>query len=171
MSGPAAEYLSELEHLGQAGRWAYDRIIALTIENTQLRQQLQEKDAKLQESQAALQRANEQLELWQRQACRQAAPFRRTEQDRNPIPARPGRKPGHVGAYRSTPDHIDQHVHVPLGDCPHCQGPLTDKRPVLQYIEELPVVRPHVTELITQEGWCPHCRKEVYSTHPLQTSR
>jgi len=171
MSRPATEYLAELRHLGQPGQWAYDRIIALTIENTQLRQQLQEKEAKLQESQAALQRADEQLELWQRQAYRQAAPFRRTEQERNPNPGRPGRKPGHSGAYRSKPDHIDDHAHVPLEGCPHCHGPLQDKRQVLQYIEELPVVRPHVTELITEEGWCPHCGKDVYSTHPLQTSR
>ena len=106
MSRPATEYLSELPHLGQAGQWAYDRIIALSIENAQLRQQLQEKEAKLQESQADLQRADEQLEFWQRQAHRQAALFRRTEQERNPNPGRPGRKPGHVGAYRAKPDHI-----------------------------------------------------------------
>ncbi len=171
MSRHPTDYLAELQRLGEAGQWAYDRIIALTIENTQLRRQLQDKEAKLQESQAALQRADEQRELWQRQAHRQAAPFRRTEPERNPNPARPGRKPGHVGAYRAKPDHIDDHVQVPLEDCPHCQGPLQDKRPVLQYIEEVPVVRPHVTELITEEGWCPHCQKQVYSTHPLQTSR
>src|SRR5579862_5659445 len=171
MSRPATEHLWELQHLGQTGQWAYERIVALTIENTQLRQQLQEKETKLQESQAALQRADEQLEQWQRQAYRQAAPFRRTEQEHNPNPARPGRKPGHVGAYRSKPDHIDDHAHVPLEDCPHCHGPLQDKRQVLQYIEELPVVQPHVTELITEEGWCPHCQKDVYSTHPLQTGR
>ena len=171
MSRCPTDYLADLEHLGEAGRWALDRIIALTIENTQLRRQLQEKDARLQESQAALQRADEQLELWQRAAYRQAAPFRRAEQERNPNPARPGRKPGHVGAYRSKPDHIDAHAHVPLEDCPHCHGQLQDKRPVLQYIEELPLVRPHVTELITEQGWCPYCQKEVCSTHPLQTSR
>jgi hypothetical protein len=166
-----ADYLADLERGGEAGRWAYDRIIALTIENTQLRQQLQAKEAKLQESQAALQRAGEQLELWQRQAYRQAAPFRRTEQERSSNPAPPGRKPGHVGAYRTKPEHVDDHLHIPLEDCPHCHGPLQDKRQVLQYIEELPVVRPHVTELITEESWCSHCQKEVFSTHPLQTSR
>jgi hypothetical protein len=46
-----------------------------------------------------------------------------------------------------------------------------DKRRLTQYIEEIPVVRPRVTEVTTEEGWCAHCQQEVYSTHPLQTSR
>jgi len=76
-----------------------------------------------------------------------------------------------VGAYRPKPDHIDEFVHVPLEDCPHCHGPLQDKRPLTQYIEEIPVVVPTVTELVTETGWCAHCQKEVYSTHGLQTGR
>jgi len=32
-------------------------------------------------------------------------------------------------------------------------------------------VRPRVTELTTEEGWCEHCQREVSSTHPLQVSR
>jgi hypothetical protein len=41
---------------------------------------------------------------------------------------------------------------------------------VVQYIEELPVVRPHVIKLITYEADCPHCQQVVRSTHPLQVS-
>ena len=41
---------------------------------------------------------------------------------------------------------------------------------MVQYIEELPVVRPHVTKLITEEAECPHCQEQVRSTHPLQVS-
>jgi transposase len=37
-------------------------------------------------------------------------------------------------------------------------------------VEELPVVRPHVTKLITEEAECPHCQTQVRSTHPLQVS-
>lgn len=32
------------------------------------------------------------------------------------------------------------------------------------------MVRPHVTELTTEEGWCERCQCEVCSTHPLQVS-
>jgi hypothetical protein len=58
-----------------------------------------------------------------------------------------------------------------LDGCPHCQGPVYDKRLLTQYIEEIPVVRPHVTGLTTEEGWCERCQCEVGSTHPLQVSR
>jgi len=163
--------LAQLPPLGPAGQWAYERIIDLSIQNAQLRRQLEQKEAALQQSQALVQRLHEQMEELERGAHRQAAPFRREEKERNPNPARPGRKPGHVGAYRPKPDHIDQRIHEPLEGCPHCQGPLQDKRQLTQYIEEIPVVRPHVTELITEEGWCPRCQQEVYSTHPLQTGR
>jgi transposase len=164
MSVGAADYLAQLPSLGPVGQWAYDRLIQLTIENSQLRRQNEEKDA-------ALQRLQAQMEEAQRQAHRQAAPFRRPEKQRKANPTRPGRKRGHPGAHRPKPDHIDQSVPVPLQDCPHCHGPVQDKRPVKQYIEEVPAVRPFVTELITEQGWCAHCQQEVYTTHPLQTSR
>jgi hypothetical protein len=164
MSLPARQYLIQLEQLGEAGQWAYREIIRLTIENTQLKQQLVE-------SQAVQSKLQGQIEELQRQAHRQAAPFRRPENQRSKNPGRPGRKEGHEPAYRPMPGHIDQTLHVPLEGCPHCQGHLQDKRQLTQYIEEIPVVRPHVTKLITEEGWCPQCQQEVYSTHPLQTSR
>lgn len=166
-----ADYLRQLAQLGPVGQWAYDRIVALTIENTQLHSQNQEKDAALLESQAALQRSNEQIEEWQRQAHRQAAPFRRPKEKRSSSPGRPGRKKGHRGAYRPIPKHIDQEEHIPLPACPCCQGPLIDQRSLTQYIEEIPPIRPHVTKLTTEQGWCAHCQKDVYSTHPLQTGR
>jgi transposase len=171
MSLGAADNLAQLPSLGPVGQWAYHRLIQLTIENTQLRRQNQEKDAALRESQVAIQRMQEQMEEAQRKAHRQAAPFRRPDEQRKARPARPGRKRGHRGAYRPKPDHVDQSLPVPLKECPHCHGPVQDKRPVIQYIEEVPVVRPIVTELITEQGWCGHCQQEVYTTHPLQTSR
>jgi hypothetical protein len=35
----------------------------------------------------------------------------------------------------------------------------------------VPQVLPRVTKLTTEEGWCAHYRREVYSRHPLQTGR
>ena len=164
MSGPSPQYLEQLEQLGPPGQWAVERIIALTLENLRLKEELAS-------SRAAIQHLEERLEQVEREAHRQAAPFRRGEQERNPHPCRPGRKAGHPASFRPKPEHIDQQIHVPLEACPHCGGAVLDKDRLIQYIEEIPVVRPHVTELVTEQGWCAHCQQEVYSSHPLQTGR
>jgi transposase len=66
---------------------------------------------------------------------------------------------------------VDEQIRVNLECCPHCQGPVSQKQSLTQYIEEIPVVRPRVTQLTTEAGWCEHCQCEVCSTHPLQVSR
>jgi transposase len=113
----------------------------------------------------------EKLDEQMRVAARQAAPFRRRPSQRaaDGSQKRPGRPKGHPGVYRSVPDHVDEHVEVPLAGCPQCGGPVAAVEPIEQFIEEIPPVRPHVTHLITYRGDCPHCG-EVRSTHPLQTS-
>jgi hypothetical protein len=113
----------------------------------------------------------DQLDEAQRQAARQAAPFRR--RDANKVAEgqrkRPGRPDGHPGACRAVPAHVDEHIDVPLPACPHCGGPVAGVEPIEQFIEEIPPVRPRVTHLITYRGECSHCG-EVQSTHPLKTS-
>lgn len=160
----ACQHLQALPELGAAGQWAWDRIIGLTLENLRLKEQLAG-------AQAAHRQLEERLEQAQRQAHRQAAPFRRPETARHPNPGRPGRKKGHAGSFRPVPDRVDEAVHVPLEGCPHCGGAVSRKQPLVQYIEEIPVARPRVTQLTTEEGWCECCQKEIYSTHPLQTGR
>jgi hypothetical protein len=59
---------------------------------------------------------------------------------------------------------------VPLIACPQCGKEVGPRRQVVQYIEELPVVRPRVIKLTTEEADCPCCQKAVRSTHPLQVS-
>lgn len=158
------EHLQALEAMGPAGQWACEKIIALTLENLGLKQQLEA-------AQTVNRQLEERLEQAQREAHRQAAPFRREEKQRNPHPGRPGRKAGHVGRFRPVPDHIDEAIEVPLEACPHCGGAVCEKHRLVQYIEEIPEVRPTVTRLTTEEGWCTHCQQEVHSTHPLQTGR
>ena len=128
------EYLQALEALGAVGQWAVEQILRLTLENLQLKRQWEA-------AQAQIQKQDQRLEQLQQQACRQAAPFRRPENQRSAHPARPGRKVGHPGAYRPKPDHIDEHIRVPLECCPHCQGTVGQKQARTQWIEELPVVR------------------------------
>lgn len=145
-----SKLLRENRELREQLRQALERADQLTDENTRLKQRLEELE---------------------RTAARQAAPFRRRERKKvDPAKKkRPGRKPGHIGAYRQIPDHVDQEIEAPLTCCPQCSGAITNRAPLTQYIEEIPPVRPHVTRLVTWSAECPQCG-EVRSTHPLQTS-
>lgn len=118
------------------------------------------------------QRLRDQLDKAQRQAARQAAPFRRRKQLKKPKDqqGKPGRKKGHDGAHRAVPEYVDHHVDVPLPSCPGCGGSVDGVTELVQYIEEIPPVRPIVTKLTTYDGCCSRCG-DVCSTHPLQTSR
>jgi transposase len=133
----------------------------------QLQQALQRGDQLADENR----QLKDRLEELEREAARQAAPFRRRERKKvDPAKKkRPGRKPGHVGACRAVPDHVDGEIEVPLTCCPNCHGAVENVAPLTQYIEEIPPVRPHVTRLVTWSAECPTCG-EVRSTHPLQTS-
>lgn len=148
----------------------------MNSDKDKLIEQLQSRVEQLLGRIAELEQANQQLlgriaEL-ERENARQAAPFRREPSRKVPLAEkkRPGRKPGHPGAYRQRPQHVDAEVEIPLKCCPDCGGPLHDCFPLVQYIEEIPPLRPHVTRLTTWQGKCQHCEKRVASTHPLQTS-
>jgi transposase len=140
------------------------RIQQLEAENQTLRARIQE----LEESLGKLQKRLEELE---RAAARQAAPFRRKDKNKKPPDQHkpPGRPPGHPPAFRPPPQQIDQDLQARLDQCPQCGGPLRDVQPCVQYIEDIPPVRPHVTKLTTYVGICASCG-EVRSTHPLQVS-
>ena len=113
----------------------------------------------------------DQLDEAQRQAARQAAPFRRRDSKKVPEARRkrPGRPKGHPGVHRVVPTHIDAEVEVPLPVCSQCGSAVQAVEPIEQFIEEIPPVRPRVTRLVTYRGQCPCCG-EVQSTHPLKTS-
>jgi transposase len=106
----------------------------------------------------------------EQKAARQAAPFRIREQQRQATPQKPGRKAGHAGSCRPIPEVVDEQIEVPLAACPQCAQKVGPTRPVVQYLEELPVMRPRVIRLTTYEAHCPGCRRTVRSTHPLQVS-
>lgn len=146
-------------------------IAALQAENRQLRAQLRQALERGDGLQKELEELQQRLQELEREAARQAAPFRRRERQKIAPhdQKRPGRKPGHSGAYRRIPAQIDQQIKVELPCCPGCGGPVQDKSPLTQYIEELPPIQPHVTRLVTWSAKCPACG-EVRSRHPLQTS-
>jgi transposase len=145
-----AEMSPELERLGAQNAWLSEQLEVTTKRIVEL------EDA---------------LEIAQRAAYRQAAPFRIPEQKRVPAPKRPGRKHGHPGAFRHPPDHIDEFIEVALCVCPHCGGRhFTDQAQIEQTIEDIPPVRPRVTRLTTYEATCTQCGQSVRSSHPLQMS-
>lgn len=147
-----------------AGQPTYEELAELVRQQAETIRRLRDQVSTLQARVADLE---EQL----RQAHRQTAPFRRRETLKKPDgqKKKPGRPPGHPGAYRQRPDVIDQEVEVPLEGCPHCQGELTGVEKREQYIEELPPVRPMCVKVTTWTGVCPQCG-DVESRHPLQTS-
>lgn len=114
----------------------------------------------------------EQIEALEREAHRQAAVFRVEDCKRKPESEKkkPGQKKGHRGSYRRRPEppEITDTVEVPLDCCPHCQGPVGDVKPLVQYIDDLIVV-PRRLELTTYVGVC-SCCGAVRSTHPEQVS-
>lgn len=100
-----------------------------------------------------------------------AAPFRRPARQKSLAPRRPGRAPGHPGAFRARPVACDEALEVPLGpQCPHCGGPLQQRRRLEQTVVELPAAPARTSRLVTWRAYCPQCRKEVRSAHPLQAS-
>lgn len=130
-------------------------IAELRAENAQLRVQVRALEAELEEE--------------RRKNGRPTAPHRIPDEKRAANPKRPGRPPGHPGAFRAKPDHIDEDIEVILNACPLCNGVLEDVRPVEQFIEEIPPLSCKVVRLVTYEGVCSHCGV-VRSSHSLQVS-
>ncbi len=147
------------------------RIKELEAENARLRDTLATPDAQIEQLRQLIRQLQDRIEELERDAARQAAPFRRKDKDRKPPEkhGKPGRKPGHPPAHRNEPSQIDDHVEVRLTGCPCCRGAVTDVEVCEQFIEDLPPTRPHVTRLVTYVGTCSRCG-EVRSTHPMQVS-
>jgi transposase len=76
---------------------------------------------------------------------------------------KPGRKPGHEGVRRATPERIDQIKDHRLERCPDCGGQLKRCRQTrTRYTEDLPEnIQPQVTEHVIHRDWCPRCRQQV----------
>jgi transposase len=136
----------------------------LRSQNATLRQQLEIQTKRISQLEEALRAA-------ERAAHLQAAPFRIEEKKRVLAPKPPGRKHGHPGAFRRQPLHIDQAIEAQLSTCPHCgASEFIDQSRIEQFIEDIPLVRPHVTQLTTYEATCARCAQHVRSSHPLQMS-
>ena len=75
---------------------------------------------------------------------------------------KPGRKKGHSGTRRKTPDHVDWEMDHRADCCPDCGGPLNRCNETrTRYTEDIPDIEPEVTEHTIHRDWCPKCRKKV----------
>jgi transposase len=110
----------------------------------------------------------QRLDQHQRDAKRQAAPFRRRQLPDNP--KKPGRPKGHACAARPAPAHIDRVIDVPCDTCPDCHVPLVDKVVHVQYQTDLPPITPVVTQFNIHAGRCPGCGTHRQGRHAEQTS-
>lgn len=142
------------------------------IECVQLRQEnraLRGQNERLQEENARL---RQQVQEAQRSAKRQAAPFSKGLPKSDP--KWPGRKRGKGygrRARRPVPALVNETYSVPLpACCPHCSGPVTFKKTVDQYQEEIPKVKTVTRRFRIALGRCDSCHRAVRGRHPLQTS-
>ncbi len=78
---------------------------------------------------------------------------------------KPGRKKGHSGTRRKTPDHVDWEMDHRADRCPDCGGPLNRcSETRTRYTEDIPDIEPEVTEHTIHRDWCPKCKKKVEPT-------
>lgn len=151
-----------------------DQLVEIILRQAGVIEELRAEIQSLKEQIKDLQNRNDGLSAkvaaLEQKTARQAAPFRIPEQQRQLHPQKPGRKAGHAGSCRPIPQEVDEQIEVPLTACPNCGQKVAQVRPVVQYLEELPVVRPRVIRLTTYQAHCPGCRQTVRSTHRLQVS-
>lgn len=73
-----------------------------------------------------------------------------------------GAKPGHVGTRRQKPDRVDHHEEHRADVCPDCGENLNRcSETRVRYVEDIPEIKPEVTEHVIHRDWCPHCQKKV----------
>ncbi|MBW1716056.1 MAG: IS66 family transposase [Deltaproteobacteria bacterium] len=76
---------------------------------------------------------------------------------------RPGRNKGHEGVSRKRSEKVDHFKEHILDRCPACQTPVKDPIQSYQrYTEDIPPVKPEVTEHTVYGYWCSKCKKIVY---------
>lgn len=80
-----------------------------------------------------------------------------------------GRKKGHPGSWRPTPDHIDKEVDLKLTSCPRCQHRLKSSKRFHDHVQEdLIPARVEVTRYKHYEYWCANCQEHFIAPHALE---
>ena len=75
---------------------------------------------------------------------------------------KPGRKAGHPGSRRATPERIDWQAEHRADRCLDCGSRLNRCAETrTRYTEDIPQTEPEVTEHTIHRDWCPKCKKKV----------
>ena len=73
-----------------------------------------------------------------------------------------GAQNGHKGSRRAAPERIDHQREHRAEVCPDCGGPLNRCAETrTRFIEDIPEIKPEVTEHIIHSDWCPRCQQKV----------
>lgn len=145
----------------------------LLRENQQLREQLAQRNRRIEQLEEAVRDLHQRLEEVERSAKRQAAPFSKGPPKKRP--KKPGRKQGdqhgpHAHRPPPPPERIDEALDAPLPEqCPDCGGKVIEDHLDRQYQTEIPR-QPIVRQFTIHCGHCDQCGKQVRGRHPLQTS-
>lgn len=139
--------------------------------NQQLREQLAQRERRIEKLEQALRDLQRRLEEAERAVKRQAAPFSKGEPKKNP--KKPGRTTGERHgrhAHRPPPAQVDETLDAPLPEqCPECGGKIIEDPLDQQFQTEIPR-RPLVRQFNIHCGHCQQCGQQVRGRHPLQTS-
>jgi transposase len=145
----------------------------LLRENQQLREQLAQRDQRIDRLEQTVRDLQQRLEAAERAAKRSAAPFSKGVPKKKP--KKPGRKKGdqhgrHGHRPPPPPPQVDETLEAPLPEqCPDCGGKIVEDRLDAQFQTEIPR-RPLVRHFNIHCGHCQQCGKRVRGRHPLQTS-
>ena len=145
----------------------------LRLENQQLREQLAERDRRIDRLQQTIRDLQKRLQEVERSVKRQAAPFAKGEPKKRP--KKPGRKKGdkhgqHGHRPPPPPSQVDETHEAALPDhCPDCGGDVIADHLDEQFQTEIPR-QPIVRKFNIHCGHCRNCGKQLRGRHPLQTS-
>jgi transposase len=151
----------------------------------------QKRDRRIKQLQGENRQLRQRLDEVQREAKRQAHPFRRQDDKPSTVEQasgdepqaarpgaakvrkkKPGRRQGHKADLRPLPtaDQVDRIIDVALNECPMCHVALYNQDQVVQYQTDLPRIKPIITRFNIETGTCPCCRQRWQGRHPDQTS-
>ena len=75
---------------------------------------------------------------------------------------KPGARIGHKGSRREAPQRIDHRQEHRADLCPDCGGPLNRcSETRTRFVEDIPEIKPVVTEHLIHRDWCSRCKKKV----------
>ena len=143
----------------------------LRAENQRLRQQVATLQHTLEQLQQTVRQLQERLDVAERAAKRQAAPFAKGPPKERP--KKPGRKSGKdhgPHGHRPPPEQVEEVLDAPLPtQCPDCHGAVEETHVDTQFQTEIPR-QPLVRQFDIHCGQCRQCGKKLRGRHPQQTS-